>query len=76
MISPQLIHQITVVDTSDNNEVELFHIILQLEIIFLWQKYNPGFQLPQLSQYKYLCLMLSKVMPYLSVVNQYNIYRN
>lgn len=75
MISPPLIHQITVVDTSDNNEVELFHIILHLELIFLWQKYNPGFQLP-LSQYKYLCLMLSKVMPYLSVVNQYNRYKN
>lgn len=59
MISPQLIHQITVVDTSDNNEVELFHIILHLELIFLWQKYNSGLQLPQLSQYKYLCLMLS-----------------
>lgn len=72
MISPQLIHQITVVDTSDNDKVELFHIILQLELIFLGQNYNPGFQLPWLSQYKHLCLMLSTVMPYLPVVNQYN----
>lgn len=50
MISPQLIPQITVVDTSDNDKVESFHIILQLEFIFLGQNYNPGFQLPQLSQ--------------------------
>lgn len=74
MISPQLSHQVTVVDTSDNGKVELFHII-QLELIFLGQNYNPGFQLPWLSQYKYVCLMLSKVMPYLSVVNQYNKYK-
>lgn len=55
MISPQLILQITVVDTPDNDAVEMFHIILQIELIFLRKNYNPGFQLPLLSQYKYLC---------------------
>lgn len=30
MISPHLIHQITAVGTSDNDKVELFHIILQI----------------------------------------------